>query len=135
MAFSKQPAKKPQGPVTLLRSTYLVPRTRSEDRGSAFAGRGPWAMFLGNVFWLRDLNMGIVIYVFASTVRDAPKRKIKCIRLSHRFDYLKLVAFAERFASAYFQKPLIVKITAFSLKSIHSLNNELRLNYGTSCHE
>ena len=92
-------------------------------------------MFLGNGYRSRDINTGIVTYIFASTVRDSSKRNIRCIRLSRRFGYLKLVAFAERFASAYFQKPLIVKITAFSLKSIHSLNNELRLNYGTSCHE
>ena len=131
---SSQP-KKPQGPVTLLKSTHLVLRIRSADCRWAFAGRGPWAMFLENGFRSRDLNMGIGIYVFASTVRDSSKRNIRCIRLSHRFDYLKIVAFAERFASAYFQKPLIVKITAFSLKSDHSLNNELGLNYGTSCHE
>ena len=47
--FSKQAAKKPQVPVTLLKSTHLVLRIRSADRGSAFAGRGPWVMFLGNV--------------------------------------------------------------------------------------
>ena len=57
MAFSKQPAKKPQGPVTLLRSTYLVPRTRSEDRGSAFAGRRPWNMFLGNDLCLEHIEI------------------------------------------------------------------------------
>ena len=94
-------------------------------------------MFLGNGFCLEltETNTCIVTYIFESTVSDSSKRNIRCIRLSHCFDYLKLVAFAERFASAYFQKPLIVKITAFSLKSDHSLNNELGLNYGTSCHE
>ena len=54
--FSKQPAKKPQGPVTLLKSTHLVLRIRSADRRWAFADLGPWAMFLGNGFWLRDMN-------------------------------------------------------------------------------
>jgi hypothetical protein len=113
----------------------LVLRIRSADCRSAFAGRGPWAVFLGNGFRSRDINTGIVTYIFESTVRDASKRNIRCVRLSRRFGYLKLVAFAERFAFAHFQKLLIVKITAFNLKSNHSINNELRLKYGTSCNE
>ena len=54
--------KKPQGPVTLLEVTHLICRIRSAGRGWAFAGRGPWAMFLENVFWLRDTNSKKISY-------------------------------------------------------------------------
>ena len=49
--FNRQPAKKPLGPVTLLKSTHLVLRIRSADCRSAFAGRGSWAGFLRNGLW------------------------------------------------------------------------------------
>ena len=93
-------SKKPQGPVTLLEVTHLA-CLYSLSR-SQVGLRGPWALghVFGKRFWLRDINTGIVTYIFESTVRDASKRNIRCVRLSRRFGYLKLVAFAERFAFA-----------------------------------
>ena len=75
--FSKQPAKKPQGPATLLKSTHLVLRIRSADCRWAFAGRGPWTMFLGNVFCLEHMFLfGAYAWVVTKLIKVIGSRCI-----------------------------------------------------------
>jgi len=48
--------RKPQGPVPRSATVDLVFRTCLTEHGSAFADRGPWAMFLGNGSRLRGID-------------------------------------------------------------------------------